>query len=109
MPWCPKCKNQYGEGVTNCSICGCELVKDEKTEVNKVIVENDKEALLVSVSREMDAKIIESKLNAFGIPTLKNYRGIDQIYGNVSYSGIDIFVPSRLLDTARDIIEIKEE
>jgi hypothetical protein len=96
MPWCPKCKKEYGEGDTNCSICGCELVKD---------VESNKEALLISVSREIDARIIESKLNSFGIPSLKSHRGIDDIYGNVSYSGIDIYVPSRMLATAKDIIE----
>lgn len=92
MPWCSKCKKEYEKGTAYCSICGSELEKD------------DEGALLVSVSREMDAKIIESKLNAFGIPSLKNYRGIDQIYGSVSYSGIDIFVPTKLLDTAKEIL-----
>lgn len=29
MPVCPKCKNEYREGVTTCSDCGCELIKDE--------------------------------------------------------------------------------
>lgn len=26
MPWCPKCKNEYVEGITVCADCGCELV-----------------------------------------------------------------------------------
>ena len=26
MPWCPECKEEYREGVTNCAECGCELV-----------------------------------------------------------------------------------
>lgn len=30
MPWCPKCKNEYREGVTVCSDCGCELVTGEE-------------------------------------------------------------------------------
>lgn len=29
MPWCPKCKNEYKEGVKRCSDCGCELVEKE--------------------------------------------------------------------------------
>lgn len=29
MPICPKCKNEYREGVTTCSDCGCELIRDE--------------------------------------------------------------------------------
>lgn len=26
MPWCPKCKNEYYEGIEVCADCGCELV-----------------------------------------------------------------------------------
>lgn len=29
MPVCPKCKNEYREGVSVCSDCGCELIPDE--------------------------------------------------------------------------------
>lgn len=28
MPWCPKCKNEYKEGITVCADCGCELIDD---------------------------------------------------------------------------------
>lgn len=28
MPWCPKCKNEYREGITTCSDCNVELVDD---------------------------------------------------------------------------------
>ncbi|NLL79140.1 MAG: hypothetical protein GX234_05015 [Clostridiales bacterium] len=27
MPWCPKCKNEYIEGIRICADCGCELVE----------------------------------------------------------------------------------
>ena len=30
MSWCPKCKNEYREGFTVCSDCGCDLVEDLK-------------------------------------------------------------------------------
>ena len=26
MPWCPKCKNEYQDGIRLCADCGCELV-----------------------------------------------------------------------------------
>lgn len=34
MPWCPKCKNEYKDGVTVCTDCGAELV--EKNEVGLI-------------------------------------------------------------------------
>lgn len=33
MPWCPKCKNEYREGITVCSDCGCALVEELEEEV----------------------------------------------------------------------------
>lgn len=29
MPWCPKCKNEYREGIQICADCGCELISEE--------------------------------------------------------------------------------
>lgn len=28
MPWCPKCKNEYRDGITECADCGCKLVRE---------------------------------------------------------------------------------
>ncbi len=35
MPWCPKCKNEYREGITVCADCGTPLVDDMVEEVVK--------------------------------------------------------------------------
>lgn len=29
MPWCPKCKTEYKEGIQTCTDCGCELVSEQ--------------------------------------------------------------------------------
>lgn len=33
MPWCPKCKSEYVEGVTECAECKVPLVEEEPEEV----------------------------------------------------------------------------
>jgi len=33
MAWCPKCKNEYKEGITVCADCGCELITGEQHEL----------------------------------------------------------------------------
>ena len=109
MSWCPKCKCEYREGFTICSDCGCELVEVLEPEKEEQIIENDTEAFLVSVSDDFEARIIESKLNAFGILSFKKTDGLNGIYGFTGTSGIDIYVPSMLLEDARGLInsEIK--
>lgn len=33
--WCPKCKNEYIEGITTCVDCGCELVVELPEEIDE--------------------------------------------------------------------------
>lgn len=35
MAWCPKCRNEYVEGITFCSDCNCDLV-DELEEIKEI-------------------------------------------------------------------------
>ncbi len=40
MKICPKCKNEYREGITHCADCGCELINEgEETVVKKQLLE----------------------------------------------------------------------
>ena len=45
MPWCPKCKNEYREGVTVCADCGCELVEEEQFAHLSSVTFGDREQL----------------------------------------------------------------
>ena len=107
MPWCPKCKCEYREGFSNCSDCECELVEVLESTKEEAIEENDTEAFLISVSDDFEAKLIESKLTAFDIPSLKKTSGVNGIYGFPGNCDINIYVPSKLLDNAKDIINIQ--
>ena len=33
--WCPKCRNEYIDGVSTCVDCGCELVEELPVEIDK--------------------------------------------------------------------------
>lgn len=41
--WCPKCENEYVEGITHCADCGVELVESLDNEVsqNEIVFEAD--------------------------------------------------------------------
>ena len=70
-------------------------------------IDFDREEFLINVADDIEARIIESKLKLHGIPVLRKYRGasayINLYTGNTMF-GIDLYVPSRALDTAKDII-----
>lgn len=46
MPWCPKCKNEYVDGVKTCVDCGCDLVGS--------LEEMEKEGLIFGTQEEME-------------------------------------------------------
>ena len=72
-------------------------------------IDFDREEFLMNVHGDIEARIIESKLKLHGIPVMRKYRGssayINLYTGNTVF-GIDLYVPSRALDTAKDIVGI---
>lgn len=108
MPWCPKCKTEYREGFNICSDCNIELVpelpQDSDENANTI---NYKEAFLISVANDMEAKVIEALLSSHDIPVLRKYKGAGgylQVYMGATIFGIDLFVSSRELETAKEIL-----
>ena len=116
MPWCPKCKYEYEEGIEKCSECKIKLVEEleketheeENNELSAIPKEFDEPAFLISASDHIEAKIIESKLRPYNIPVWKKHKETGaflQIYMGDPPFGIDIFVPSKLLKEAQNIIK----
>lgn len=74
--------------------------------------ENDNAVLLLSNLNTMEADIIISKLNSYDIPVLKKMSGsgeIVKIYTGVNLYGIDLYVPSSLLEDAKELLKPIEE
>jgi len=108
MPWCPKCKYEFEDGFTKCNGCDVSLINEnpEKEEHQSQVL--DTEVLLKSVSNEMEASIIESKLSEYGIPVLKKHKESGAYLGLLMGGdpfGLDLFVPSKSLEKAKDIIK----
>ncbi len=116
MPWCPNCGVEYRQGFNTCGDCNVELV----TELEPVVENSDNvddydhagESHLISVTNPFEAEMIESLLVANKIPVLKKLNqagGFLDIYMGTAAFGVDLYVPSKLLEKARDIVENSRE
>lgn len=120
MPYCPKCKDEYREGFTVCKDCN-ELLVDALPEDALIMdvspeegfyIADDGPAFLCTVGDDIAASITESLLKSYNIPVMKKRLGtgdITAIYMGIASQGVDIFVPSKLLETAADILASESE
>jgi len=113
MPWCPKCRAEYRQGFKICSDCNTDLVDElEQIKKNSGTEYDDEAAYLTSVSNRIEAEMIEALLNSHGIPVLKKSReagGYLDIYMGATIFGVDLYVPSKLLKKAKEIIASNPE
>lgn len=64
-------------------------------------------SFLTQASNEIEATIIESILDSEGIPVIKKYQEAGEylkIYMGMTNYGVDIYVPSRLKEEARQAL-----
>lgn len=75
--------------------------------MSEEFIDNDVEVLLLSNLNDVDAKIIISMLESYGIPVMKKNTGtggIMEIYFGSNNFGIDVYVPSKMLDKSLELI-----
>jgi len=71
-------------------------------------INGDNEALLLSNLNSVEAEIIISKLKSYGIPVLKKGKGtgaLMEIYTGVNLYGIDLYVPSHVIEVAKELLD----
>ncbi len=59
MSWCPKCKNEYREGVTVCVDCGCDLVEEQEWKSQTALIFGEEEQI-TSLKKFMEYNKIEN-------------------------------------------------
>ncbi len=107
MPWCPKCRKGYAEGVIRCSDCDEEL--EQIIEVKDEVV---KEVLLIAVANDIEADIYKALLESFNIPIRKRYAGAGdylKVYMGNTNLGVDLYVSEELYDDAMEIINSESD
>lgn len=107
MLWCPKCGTEYRDGFKTCNDCNSELVDKPEYPAEETEPQYDKEAFLISVGNNFEADMFEALLNDNHIPVLKKYREAGdylKIYMGGTNFGVDLYVPSKLLSKAQEIV-----
>lgn len=119
MPWCPNCKEEYRDGFLKCSQCGATLVNklpqvdsnqsDNTSDQRKIDLNVPIDpCLLISVTDEIQAKLIEGVLLDSNIPFYIKDRecgGFLKVYMGFSVFGTDIYVEKNNYDKAKEIID----
>ena len=70
MPWCPKCKNEYYEGIRVCADCGTELVDslEELEKAEREAKEAERRAQIAAIREMMEeAEMSDAREDAEGV------------------------------------------
>lgn len=112
--YCPRCKAEYTEGITECKQCRVplgtntnEIDLEENTEVTAI-----KPIKLTSVANDIEAKMLLSYLQSYGISCYKKdvkIGGYMNLYMGYSIFGEDIYVDVDEYDIAVDLLQSMED
>lgn len=108
--YCPRCKAEYEEGITECKQCKVPLGTnmDENDVDDNSEVKAIKPVKLTSVANEIEAKMLLSYLQSYGISCYKKdvkIGGYMNLYMGYSIFGEDIYVDEEEYDIAVDLLQ----
>jgi hypothetical protein len=88
------------------------LEKQEPTDITSSEITNDSPALLCTVGNHIELTAIESLLRYYHIPVMKKWHNagdLAMVYMGASFSGADVFVPSKLLEKAKELLADRQD
>jgi len=102
MPYCTRCEVEYQEGFTACADCGALLV-DAPPEAED---EAPEWSLLTEVARDTEARLLQGRLEAEGIPcTLESRTFTAEPLPSVrTFMRVGLHVPAQQLARARAVL-----
>jgi len=103
MPFCPKCKEEYRDGIEICAECGEALVATLPTDDSKH--PSIEFVLLAEAQGEIQTRLLKAALEQDGIPTILVGDTLDTFQIYPSYES-RILVPRRLLERAQTIMDV---
>jgi hypothetical protein len=108
MPYCPKCRFEYVEGIERCPDCDVDLV-DELAPEKPAEHEREKPLQLVTVAMfnfHVDAEMAKLKLESEGIEVVLANEVLSRLDGPImQYYPIKVQVRAEDVDRAKEILK----
>lgn len=111
MPWCPKCEEEYIEGVKNCSVCNENLIIKPQLSIEDKVQKQapqffNSDVFLFDTDNQVDFSLTTNALMREGIPFKVLEKGSGQyvrIYLGFNVTGKEVYVAKHDYEHASEI------
>ncbi len=114
MPFCPKCRIEYQEGITHCPDCGAELVAELPPEEESRLSPSETELVeLCRLSDPNQGDVLKATLEEAGIAALVRTKGpisgeLARVVDGITDDEAIIYVTRNRLEEAKEVLRAVE-